>query len=139
MARRSEADSEGSFEPRYYHPAERSAWIACSVPRVRKEVYEIKEFDGKVCLQSTDPLSCLASPTGGFRMNSGQRRVGGSSILRCGDHVFALIAEDLEDFVEDRSKLGEDRAATNATAFVMLHLRLWNAHPIHFPIDVLPT
>ena len=34
-----------------------------------------------------------------------------------------------------RSQLGEDRAATNATTFVMLDLRFWNTHPIHFPID----
>ena len=61
------------------------------------------------------------------------------SILRSCDHILALVTEDLERFVEDRSKLGEDRAATNATAFVMLDLRLWDAHPIHFPIDVLPT
>jgi hypothetical protein len=54
-------------------------------------------------------------------------------------HVFALVAEDLEGFVEDRSQLGEDRATANATAFVMLNLRLGDAHPVHFPIDVLPT
>jgi hypothetical protein len=53
--------------------------------------------------------------------------------------IFTLIAEDLEGFVEDRSKLREDRAATNATAFVTLELRLRDAYPIQFPIDVLPT
>ena len=61
------------------------------------------------------------------------------TILRSGDHVFALVAKDLGRFVEDRSQLGEDRATTNATAFVMLDLRLWNAHSVHFPIDVLPA
>ena len=35
---------------------------------------------------------------------SAHRRVGSRSILRCRDHVFALVAEDLEDFVEDRSQ-----------------------------------
>jgi hypothetical protein len=65
--------------------------------------------------------------------------IGCRSILRSGDHVFALITEDLERFVEDRSKLREDRAATNATAFVTLDLRLRDAYPIQFPIDVLPT
>ncbi|MFN7890127.1 MAG: hypothetical protein ACK5OC_07550 [Pirellula sp.] len=48
-------------------------------------------------------------------------------------------SEDLERFVEDRSQLGEDRAATNATTFVMLDLRLWDAHAVHLPIDVLPS
>ena len=61
------------------------------------------------------------------------------SVLRSRDHKLALVAKDLEGFVEDRSQLGEYRAATNATAFVMLDLWLWNAHPIHFPVDVLPT
>ena len=67
------------------------------------------------------------------------RRVGGSSILRCGDHILALVAEDLERVVEDRSQLREDRATANATAFVMLDFRLWDAHSVHFPVDVLPT
>jgi hypothetical protein len=61
--------------------------------------------------------------------------MGYGTILWSGDHVLALIAEDLEGFVEDRSKLGEDRAATNATTFVMLELRLRNTHAVHFPID----
>jgi phosphatidylserine decarboxylase len=52
------------------------------------------------------------------------------------DHVLALVAKDLKSFVEDRSQLREDRATTNATAFVVLDLRLWDAHSIHFPIDV---
>ena len=67
------------------------------------------------------------------------RCIGCGSALRRGDHIFAFVAEYLEGFVEDRSKLGEDRAATNATTFVMLDLWLWNAHSVHFPIDVLPT
>ena len=49
------------------------------------------------------------------------------------------MAKDLARFVEDRTKLGEDRAAANATAFVMLDFWLWNAHPIHFPVDVFPA
>ncbi len=67
------------------------------------------------------------------------RSVGGSSILESRDHLFALVVEDLEGFVEDRSQLREDRAATNATTFVVLDLRLGDAHPIHLPINVLPT
>jgi hypothetical protein len=43
------------------------------------------------------------------------RRVGSRSILGRSDHVFAFVAEYLERFVEDRSQLREDRAATNAT------------------------
>ena len=54
--------------------------------------------------------------------------LGGRSILRSSDHVFAFVAEDFEGFVQDRSQLGKDRATTNATAFVMLDLRLWDAH-----------
>ncbi len=60
-------------------------------------------------------------------------------ILWSGDHILALIAKDLEGFVEDRSQLGENRATANATAFVVLDFRLGDAHPIHFPIDVFPT
>jgi hypothetical protein len=53
--------------------------------------------------------------------------------------MLALVAEDLKRFIEDRSQLGKDRAATNATTFVMLDFWLWDTHPIQFPIDVLPT
>ena len=67
------------------------------------------------------------------------RSVGGSSILESRDHLFALVVEDLEGFVEDRSQLREDRAATNATTLMMLDFRFWNTHSVHFPIDVLPT
>ena len=67
------------------------------------------------------------------------RCVSGRSILRGRDHVLALVSKDLEGFVENRSKLGEDRATANATAFVMLDFRLWNTHPIHYPIDVFPA
>jgi hypothetical protein len=63
-------------------------------------------------------------------------RVGCRSILWRSDHILAFVAENLEGLIEDRSKLGEDRATTNATTFVMLDLRLGDAHPIHFPIDV---
>jgi len=49
------------------------------------------------------------------------------------------MSKDLEGFVEDRSQLGKDRAAANPAAFVVLDLWLRDAHPIHFPIDVLPT
>jgi phosphatidylserine decarboxylase len=45
-------------------------------------------------------------------------------------------SEDLEGFVKEGTQLGEDRAATNTGAFVMLVLRLGDAHPVHFPIDV---
>ena len=67
------------------------------------------------------------------------RWIGCRSILRSRDHILALITENLKGFVENRSKLGEDRATTNSTTFVMLDLRLWNANPIQFPIDVLPA
>jgi len=50
--------------------------------------------------------------------------------------ILPLIAEDFEGFVEDRSKLGEDWAAANTTALVMFHLRIRDAHPVDFPIDV---
>ncbi|MFM9064846.1 MAG: hypothetical protein ACKOOI_17675, partial [Pirellula sp.] len=53
--------------------------------------------------------------------------LGGSSILWSRDHVFALVAEDLERFVEDRSQLGKDRATTNATTFVVLD---WSLAPV---------
>ena len=55
------------------------------------------------------------------------------------DYILAFVTEDLEGFVEDRSQLGKDWATANATTFVVLDLRLRDAHPIHFPIDVLPT
>ena len=61
--------------------------------------------------------------------------VGSGTVLWSRDHVFALVAEYLERFVEDRSKIREDRATANATTFVMLDLRLWDAHPILIPID----
>ena len=67
------------------------------------------------------------------------RCVGCRTVLWSSDHILALVTEDLERVVEDRSKLGEDWAATNAKAFVMLDLWLRDAHPIHFPIDVFPT
>ena len=66
-----------------------------------------------------------------------QCSIGCRSILWSRDHVFALVTEDLEGFVQDRSKLREDRAVANATAFVMLDLWLWNTHSVHFPIDVV--
>ena len=66
-----------------------------------------------------------------------QCSIGCRSILWSRDHVFALVTEDLEGFVEELSTVGKDRAATNATAFVMLDLWLWNTHSVHFPIDVV--
>ena len=53
--------------------------------------------------------------------------------------ILALVAEDLEGLVEDRSKFGEDRATANATTYVMFDLRLWDTHTIHFPTDVVPA
>ena len=64
------------------------------------------------------------------------RRISGSSILRSRDHKLAFAPEDLGRFVQDRSKLREDRAVANATTFVMLDFRLGDTHPIHLPIDV---
>ena len=60
--------------------------------------------------------------------------VGCGSILGSCDHILALIAKDLEGFVEDWDQLREDRAAANATTFIMLNVRLGDAHSIHFPI-----
>jgi len=51
----------------------------------------------------------------------------------------ATFSEDLERFVEDRSQFRKDRAATNPAAFVVLDLGLWNAHSVHFPVDVVPA
>ena len=81
-------------------------------------------------------MCCQAHPDGTWNVPI---TVGCRTILGSRDHVFALVAEDLERFVEDRSKLRKVRAATNAKTFVMFDLRLWNDHPIHFPIDVFPT
>ena len=81
-------------------------------------------------------ISILNSPFSILNSFQTHRRVGCGSILWRGDHVFALVAEDFESFVEDRSQLGEDRAATNATTFVVLDLWLRDAHPVHFPVDV---
>jgi hypothetical protein len=50
-----------------------------------------------------------------------------------------LVAEDLEGFVEDRSQLREDRAATNATAFVMLDLSVLEYSFDSFPNRCLPN
>jgi len=58
---------------------------------------------------------------------------------RCGDHIFALVPEDLERFVEDRTQLREDRATANAMAFLVFYLRLFDAHSIQFRIDVVPS
>ena len=83
-------------------------------------------------ITSTSTISLSTSTT-----EPAHRRVGRRSILRCGDHILALIAEDLERFIEDRSQLGEEhRAATIAKDLLMLHLRIWDAHPVDFPIDL---
>lgn len=66
-------------------------------------------------------------------------RVGRGSVLQCGDHIFALVAEELEGLVEDRLKLRKDRAATNSTAFAMFNLRFRDTLPIHLPIDIVPS
>ena len=65
-----------------------------------------------------------------------QCSIGCRSILWSRDHVFALVTEDLEGFVEDRTQLWKDRVATNAKDLLMLHLRIWDAHPVDFPIDL---
>jgi hypothetical protein len=69
------------------------------------------------------------------RVLPAHRCISGSSILWCRDHIFALVPEDLERFIEDRSKFREDRATTNATSFVMLDLWFENAQAVHFPGD----
>ena len=50
-------------------------------------------------------------------------------LLNC-DHVFALLTEDFERLVEDRSQRGKDWAATNTAAFVVLDLWLRDARSI---------
>ncbi|MBM3967493.1 MAG: hypothetical protein FJ308_20920 [Planctomycetes bacterium] len=65
--------------------------------------------------------------------------VGCRSVARHCNDILALGAEDLESFVQDRSEFWKDRATANATSFMVLDLRLWDAHSVHFPIDVLPT
>jgi len=70
-------------------------------------------------ITSTSTISLSASTT-----EPTHRRVGCRAILRSGDHIFALVAKDLERFVEDRSNLGKDRATTNPTAFVVLDFQL---------------
>jgi|LakMenEpi03Aug12_release.lakeMendotaPanAssembly.Ray.scaffolds.fasta_scaffold1654624_2 hypothetical protein len=66
-------------------------------------------------------------------------RVGRRAVLGSGYHIFALVSKDLERFVEDRSQLGKDRTATNATAFVMLDLWHRDARPVQFPVDDRPS
>ena len=63
------------------------------------------------------------------KMNS---HVGDGAVLGRGDHIFAFVPEDLERFVEDRTQLRKDWAATNATAFVVLDVWLWDTHAFHF-------
>jgi len=70
-------------------------------------------------ITSTSTISLSASTT-----EPTHRRVGCRAILRSGDHVFALVAKDLEGFVEDRTQFGEDRTTANPTAFVVLDFRL---------------
>ena len=55
------------------------------------------------------------------------RLVGCGKVLRCGDHILALVAEDLEGLVEDRTQLREDRTTPNPTTFVVLDLWLGDA------------
>ena len=85
-------------------------------------------------ITSTSTISLSASTT-----EPTHRCVGCRSVLGSGDHVFALVAKDLERFVEDGTQFRKDRTATNPTTFVVFDLRLWNAHPVHFPVDVVPA
>ena len=88
-------------------------------------------FESTASITSTSTISLstrTTEPTHGC--------VGCGAVLRCGDYIFALAPEDLGRFVQDRSKLREDRAVANATTFVMLDFRLGDTHPIHLPIDV---
>ena len=75
----------------------------------------------------------------GWRDLPTHRCVGCRSVLGSGDHVFTLVSEDLEGFVEDRTQLGKDRASANPPSFVVLDLWLRDIHPIPFPIDVVPA
>ena len=49
------------------------------------------------------------------------------------------MPEDHEGFVQNRSLFGKDWATTNPATFVVFDLRLRDAHPVHFPIDVVPS
>jgi hypothetical protein len=46
--------------------------------------------------------------------------VGCHAVLRCGDHILALVTEYLERFVEDQTQLREDGAAANFRTWVVL-------------------
>ena len=70
-------------------------------------------------ITSTSTISLSASTT-----EPTHRRVGCRAVLRCGDHVFALVAKDLEGFVEDRTQLRKDRTATNSMSFMVLDFNL---------------
>jgi hypothetical protein len=56
-----------------------------------------------------------------------------------GDHIFALVADDLEGFVEDRSQFEKERTVANATTFVLKVLWLRDSHPVQFPVDDRPS
>jgi hypothetical protein len=53
-----------------------------------------------------------------------------NAVLRCCDHVFAFVPDDLERFVEDRSQHWKDWSVTNATSVVMVDLCRRNIQPI---------
>ena len=91
-----------------------AVWDAGSPPHAMKRLMELGASDEN----ETVRLYCLRS-----WIDYHPKDV----ILWSRDHILALIAEYLEGIVEDRSQLGEDRATTNATNFVMLDLRLWDA------------
>jgi hypothetical protein len=58
------------------------------------------------------------------------RRVGCEALLGSGGHIFAFVSQDLERFIEDRTLLRKDWAATNTTTFVVFDLWLRDTHPI---------
>ena len=75
------------------------------------------------------PIAVLAANCRGFLRNPRVRTSERS----------ATFSEDLKSFIEDRSQLRKNRTTPNPAALVVLDLRFWDAHPIHFPIDVLPA
>jgi hypothetical protein len=75
------------------------------------------------------PMAVLAADRRGFLRNPRVRT----------SERAATIPKELERFVEDGSKLGKDRTTANAAAFVVLDHWLRDTHPVHFPVDVVPS
>jgi hypothetical protein len=62
-----------------------------------------------------------------------------SEIQRRTSERSATIAKDFEGLVLDRTQFRKDRTTANPTSFVVLDLWLRDAHPVQFPVDVVPA